>query len=1465
MKELRLFIIALMVGVTTSARAITWLDLADEPLYNAIDEPPLVMLVMGRDHTLYYEAYNDASDLDADGDYDIYYNPSEIDYYGYFDSYKCYTYDSADGRFEPSSETSDKTCSGLWSGDFLNYITTSRMDALRKVLYGGMRSTDSSTDTVLERTFIPQDAHSWGKSYTSADVDGYDISEYTPLSSPTSGGKHFFGNVTYDTDGDYDGSDDLPILRVVQNVDSDQDIWDWASTERPVLSTSYYSSSATNYTVRVQVCVSGLLEDNCEEYPDGNYKPTGLLHDYGEDGSMEFGLITGSYEKNLSGGVLRQIISDFSNEIDTDSGIFEVNNSASTYTGGIVDTINKLRIYGFKYGSGNYYHYDEGDCGWITTGAISDGECTSWGNPIGEMLYESLRYFSGAEAASTSYSVTSGRDSTLGLPAATWDDPYDSHEYCASPYNLVISDINPSYDSDQLPGSNTGFTLASTYTGTTLSDFNITSLIGTINNNESLSGDYFIGESLDDDSNTTGAPTAKDVESLANIRGLSPEEPTKEGSYSVAGAAYYGLSNDLRSDVTSDQNANTMVVAISSPLPEIEVDVNGNTVTIVPYAKSVNSNSKSYSIDDSQGSFQPTNTIVDYYIDELTDTSGTFRINFEDVEQGADHDMDMIVEYSYVVDGDELQVTLNSTYAAGGIDQHAGYVISGTTADGIYLDVKDQSGSEVHYYLDTPLETDYPYPCNSRSSESTHTNNSCGDDLTTDSEEDLPLTRTRTFTASGSSAAQFLESPLWYAAKWGGFEDSDSDGVPDLDDEWDSDDDGDPDNYYLVTNAGNLSTQLAAALNNIASGDQSITAPVYSSLFLSSGSWQFLTEFDGENWDGDVMAYEADSDGNFDDDPTWEAADLLDAVTPSDRTIYSRNDSSGDVFEFKAPTSLNGSTAGFSDSQITELLGSGSTLDYLKAVVNYLRGVRTHEDSDSDYDMRERDSVLGDMINSSPYYVGSSNGHDVDVPLLVFGANDGMVHILKASSGVELAAYVPASVYSDLNSLTLSTYSHKYIVDGGLYGYSETDSSGSSTTTVVGTLGTGHPGFYAIDVSNDTFTDSDFLWEVNTDTDGFSNLGSTNATPMIAELANGDVGVIIPGGYNPSTGEASLFIANLDDGSLISELKTGVSSDDDPNGESRSNALAQPVVVDLDSDDVVDRIYAGDLFGNLWVWDVSSESTSDWAMAIDDDKPLFQARSPTLLSDSSDFTAQPITTRPSVGTHPYGLDEGVLVAFGTGQYIENDDNNTEDEPTQSFYVIWDKLDGTQVSAARQSSDSTYDDLLEQTIEEEDESNRLLSENTIDWDQHDGWYLDLINTEDNNTDNYGERQVTNSLLVSSKIIFTTALPSEDTCAGGGESWYMEMSLYTGNTWDLGTSASLDEDDEDDTINNDSSNQKLSSIASSPSLALSVSSSSSTTSELSDVTESTCVTSSDGTVTCYSDSTSSTGRLSWKELR
>ena len=162
---------------------------------NVVSTPnkPMMMLATSKDHTLFGPIYNDFEDLEGDGTIETTFKPT-FKYYGYFDAVKCYTYDS--GVFVPSSMatlTGDKryTCGGsLWSGNFLNWATMTRMDVVRKMLYGGKRSTDTATATVtagqvtavtnsktiLERAGLSQDAHSFVKFYA-----GTDIADYTPF------------------------------------------------------------------------------------------------------------------------------------------------------------------------------------------------------------------------------------------------------------------------------------------------------------------------------------------------------------------------------------------------------------------------------------------------------------------------------------------------------------------------------------------------------------------------------------------------------------------------------------------------------------------------------------------------------------------------------------------------------------------------------------------------------------------------------------------------------------------------------------------------------------------------------------------------------------------------------------------------------------------------------------------------------------------------------------------------------------------------------------------------------------------------------------------------------------------------------------------------------------------------------------------------------------------------------------
>jgi type IV pilus assembly protein PilY1 len=742
-------------------------------------------------------------------------------------------------------------------------------------------------------------------------TDGYDITEYSPLALPNAGTRHLFASTTLSDNG-------TPILRLLTN--ETHRIWTWVSKESPVAGNELEGGSSvspTDYTVRVLVCdLSAGLESNCKIYPgaDGifgagqdGYKPIGLLQRYGETEQMLFGLISGSYAKNTAGGVLRKTISLISDEIDSNTGEFEYQDDSSV--NGIIKTMDKIRIFNYVYAEESYKPHWPG--AWITDRPMIAGEFTDWGNPTAEMMYEALRYFSGAGSATSAFDYSTGDDVSLGLPKATWDDPYSpSDRWCSQPFMLVISDINPSYDADQLPGSAFADETSTKWPEVTLGAdgdiLNVEKELDDISTEEGISGNYYIG---DKGGSYDSSCAPKSLTTLKDVRGLCPEEPTKGGGYYAASVAHFGHEKDI-SSATNDQKVLTYTVGLASALPKIEISL-GNpakTITLVPFAKSVGG---CLGIEPSN-KFTPTNTIVDFYVESITPISGQFRINYEDVEQAADHDMDAIARYSYIVlkadgitpaatpeEGAMVRIIVDGgVYASGCIIQHMGYIISGTTKDGTYLEVRDADTpaamdeptgdtGDVDYFLDTPPGED---PGGN------------WDDNTV-----LPTVASRVFTPGATAGAELLKNPLWYAAKWGSFLDHNFNGKPDLTAEWDENEDGSPDNYFYVQNPlmleRNLNRAFLAILERATAG--TAAAVLAASRSGEGATYQsiFYPKYKNVSWVGDVHALLVDAYGQIREDTNSNlaldnAADKViefDAFSPGVVNKYTDTNGDGEL------------------------------------------------------------------------------------------------------------------------------------------------------------------------------------------------------------------------------------------------------------------------------------------------------------------------------------------------------------------------------------------------------------------------------------------------------------------------------------------------------------------------------------------------------------------------------------------
>lgn len=599
--------------------------------------------------------------------------------------------------------------------------------------------------------------------------------------------------------------------------------------------------------------------------------------------------------------------------------------------------------------------------------------------------------------------------------------------------------------------------------------------------------------------------------------------------------------------------------------------------------------------------------------------------------------------------------------------------------------------------------------------------------------------------------------------------------------------------FISAKNPAEVINGLRNALKDISNRVSSLAAVSLNSGSISSLSKLYQAKFNSYTWEGFLEAKNVS--GGAVGSVAWEAGSLLPSATS--RVILTNDGSAGVPFEWSS----------LSSSEQTALnTNSSGTVDGLGSLrLNYLRGDGTNELVNGGTFRNRQTTKLGDIINSAPQYVSNEDFGYPDnlesvayssfvsskasrTPMVYVGANDGMLHGFDGATGVEKMAYVPTKVYSNLSKLTASTYSHRYFVDGtptigdAFYG-------GAWHSVLVGGLNSGGQGIYALNVTDPTqFSEGNasslVMWEFTDAND--SDLGYTFSRPNIVKMADGSWAAVFGNGYNnteadgnaSSTGAAVLYIVNVQTGALIKKISTGVGSSQDPTGASRPNGLATVTPVDVNQDGITDYIYGGDLFGNLWKFDVTSTSSGSWDVAFHSSgvaTPLFKACGGTTCSSSN---VQAITTRVTVGYGPNRV--GYMIYFGTGKYLESTDVN--DLSQQTLYGIWDKNDGTTTVSGRSV-------LLQQTILYEgsytlqdgtsaSQPLRVTSNNDYSSSPPTqlGWYLDLTSPV---SGAQGERLVNQPTLRNGRIIFTTIIPSSNSCSGGGDSWLMELNALNGS--------------------------------------------------------------------------------------
>ncbi len=365
-------------------------------------------------------------------------------------------------------------------------------------------------------------------------------------------------------------------------------------------------------------------------------------------------------------------------------------------------------------------------------------------------------------------------------------------------------------------------------------------------------------------------------------------------------------------------------------------------------------------------------------------------------------------------------------------------------------------------------------------------------------------------------------------------------------------------------------------------------------------------------------------------------------------------------------------------------------------------------------------------------------------------------------------------------------YTHKHFVDASPR-TALVSIGGVTKRILVGGLGAGGRGIYALDITDDSTSvpateeaaSLKIMWEITntkiivtnpkavTATATYANLGYTYGEPIIGKGNNAGADVIfMPNGYMSTTGKATLFVINPANGALIKEIDTGTGSAGSPNG------LSSPTPFDVNGDGRIDYLYAGDLDGNMWRFNVTDASPANWTA--------------TLLYTTS--PVQSITTGPAVAAHPKG---GRIVAFGTGRTFTQTD--MEDTAVHYMYGIWDGASGSTLLSQTLSAEKVYTSGVGDYVRRV----RTLSINAPDWSTHRGWKVALP---------AGQRVVGDRLTITNGRVYANAFDPTANLAGATadppepvyENWKYQFSFLSGGgyvkpVFDLNADAKFDTGD------------------------------------------------------------------------
>jgi type IV pilus assembly protein PilY1 len=287
-------------------------------------------------------------------------------------------------------------------------------------------------------------------------------------------------------------------------------------------------------------------------------------------------------------------------------------------------------------------------------------------------------------------------------------------------------------------------------------------------------------------------------------------------------------------------------------------------------------------------------------------------------------------------------------------------------------------------------------------------------------------------------------------------------------------------------------------------------------------------------------------------------------------------------------------------------------------VINFVRGEDV-KDANGNGIVNENRFIMGDPMHGQPgvvVYGGTPGTPDVTDAAVYATENDGMLHAIDARTGKEMWSFVPQDLLATM-SLVYSDASQPakhYSLDGDVVvlkrdvnGDGVVDPSAGDRVIVYFGQGRGGSNYYAIDVTNKNAPQ--FMWSLTASQ--LPGIGQAWSTPQITRVSVSGaspaqnpqkLALIFAGGYDPAEEATSyvnpavhvssgnhIYMVDAYTGNTLWSAGPATSTTDNLKLTRMDHSIPSNVaVLDLNSDGYADRMYVGDMAGQLWRFDITN-------------------------------------------------------------------------------------------------------------------------------------------------------------------------------------------------------------------------------------------------------------------------------------